>query len=99
MHTTEDKPTIHDPREEPTQFFITDRLQLGEIIEQLTVFTGESRFENHVVFGGRGIREKNSTRSKKKRADQKAPELCLLISKPPEKDLQRTKLSLYNNRF
>ena len=24
MHTTEDKPTIHDPREEPTQFFITE---------------------------------------------------------------------------
>ena len=42
MHTTEDKPTIHDPREEPTQFFITDRLQLGEIIEQLTVFTGKA---------------------------------------------------------
>lgn len=42
MHTTENKPTIHDPREEPTQFFITDRLQLGEIIEQLTEFTGKA---------------------------------------------------------
>ena len=42
MHTTEDKPTIHDPREEPTQFFITDRLQLGEIIEKLTEFTGKA---------------------------------------------------------
>lgn len=38
----EDKPQIHNPRDEPFQLFITDKIQLGEVIERLLAFTGRA---------------------------------------------------------
>ena len=38
----EDKPEIHNPRDEPLQLFISDKIQLGEVIERLLQFTGKA---------------------------------------------------------
>ena len=38
-----DKPSIHNPNGEPLQAFLTDTLQLGDVLEQLLHFAGPSR--------------------------------------------------------